>query len=217
MSQFYQTIVVETVRGSTSGRLMYLALQIITASCLLLVEKKGRKITQCFSSWRGLQAVPTPYVQINPSPGRRRWSSWRAMGWLASCPGSASYLLSIWTIIVVTFLLLRRGSSLMCTEYIWPLSVGPCLLPSLKEHLQLFTTANTWLPCSKTSGETFISTFHLTMEALGSHMFATISGFMWILGIQSQILTPVWQAHYTPRSSSSPSFLFFLSRHSKNS
>lgn len=198
-------MVVETVRGSTSGRLMYPALQIITASCLLLVEKKGRNITQCFSSW--LSQLPA--YKSTLLSWIWRWSSWRAMGWLASCPGSPSYLLSIWTIIVVTFLLMRRGSSLMCMEYIWWSSVGPCLLPRFKEHLQLFTTANTQLACSKASGETFISAFHLTVEALGSHMFATIFGFMWILGIQSQILTPVWQARYTPRSSSSPSFLFF--------
>lgn len=39
---------------------------------------------------------------------------------------------------------------------------------------------------------------------------ATISGFMWILGIQSQILTPVWQAHYTQRVKLLPFFPFFF-------
>lgn len=90
-------------------------------------------------------------------------------------------------------------------------SVGPCLPSSLKEHLQLLTTANTQRACSRVSGETFTSAFHLTVEALGSPMCTTtfvVCG-MWILGIQSQILTPVWQACYTLRSSSCPSFLFF--------
>lgn len=112
----------------------------------------------------------------------------------------------------MTFPLLRRGSSLMCMGYVWRSNVDPCLPPSLKEHLQLFTTTNTQRACSSASGETFTSAFHLTVEALGSHMWLPFLALCGFLGSKVRS-SHLYGKHITHRGSSPALLSFFFFCH----